>query len=355
MRICTVVGARPQFVKAAVVSHALAEAGIAEVLVHTGQHYDEEMSRVFFDELQIPPPAANLEVGSGTHAVQTAGMMIALERFLVATPADAVLVYGDTNSTLAAALVAAKANVPLVHVEAGLRSFNRAMPEEVNRIVTDRLSSMLFAPTQTAMEHLAAEGLAEGSHRTGDVMLDATRRFGAVARDRIRLTDVLGGEVPDIYYAATVHRAENTDDRARLDAIFRALGSLKAPVFLPLHPRTAAVLGDWTPPRAVRLLPPLGYLAMLRLIGGARCVLTDSGGLQKEAYWLGTPCVTLRGETEWVETLHEGRNRLVDADVDRIVEAVASAPEPGFVSDGFGGAPEGASPSGVIARLMHTL
>ena len=325
-RIYTVVGARPQFVKAAVVSHALARAGVEEVLVHTGQHYDARMSAVFFEDLGIPEPAANLGVGSASHAVQTGAMMERLEADLAARPVPTwMLIYGDTNSTLAAALVAAKLGLPLAHVEAGLRSFNRRMPEEINRIVADRLASLLLCPTATAVANLEREGITDGVALCGDVMLEATRFFAERAAREAPLT-ALTTHPPGTYYLATVHRAENTDRVDRLAAIFDAFGRLEAPVLLPLHPRTRAHLKAVRVPDNVEVRPPARYLAMLTLIKGARRVLTDSGGLQKEAVWLGTPCVTLRDETEWLETLEGGWNRVVGADAERIVEAARRPP-----------------------------
>ena len=350
MRICTIVGARPQFVKAAVVSRALAEVGVEEILVHTGQHYDATLSQVFFDEMGIPPPAVNLEVGSGTHAVQTGTMMIRLEEYLQAQPAlDGVVVYGDTNSTLAGALVAAKLHLPLAHVEAGLRSFNRRMPEEINRIVADRLSRLLFCPTQTAVENLRREGIVEGVHLTGDVMLDATRFFADRAATH-RPLDVLTTHPPQRYYLATVHRAENTDDPARLAGIFAGLGRLDAPVLVPLHPRTRDRLGDITLPPNVERMEPVSYLAMLTLVQHARRVLTDSGGLQKEAFWLGVPCITLRDETEWVETLENGWNRLASTS-EAIVEAAQQAPT--GPQRPFGAPPEGTASEQITHVLLQ--
>ncbi len=329
MRICSVVGARPQFIKAAMVSRALMEAGIEEVLIHTGQHYDANLNRIFFEELGLPEPQVHLGVGSGTHAEQTGLMMIRLEAALRGMhPApDWVLVYGDTNSTLAGALVAAKLQLPLAHVEAGLRSFNRRMPEEINRVVTDHLAQLLFAPTPTAVENLRREGITRGVHLTGDVMQEAVRCYAAVARRRVPLT-MLTFHDPGGYYLATVHRAENTDDPVRLQGIFEGLGRLDLPVILPLHPRTRKCLdsGLRVPPN-VELRDPVGYLAMLTLVQHARAVLTDSGGLQKEAVWLGVPCITLREETEWVETLEGGWNQLAGADPERIVAAVNRRPE----------------------------
>jgi len=349
MTILTIVGARPQFIKAAVVSHALKEAGIHEVLVHTGQHYDADMSDVFFGELGIPAPAHNLEVGSGSHALQTGAMMTGLECLVEKSDRpDMIMVYGDTNSTVAAAMVAAKASIPLVHVEAGLRSFNRAMPEEINRIVTDRLSDWLFCPTQTAVDHLAAEGMTEGVIMNGDVMLDATRFFAQRAAEQRPLSSLTDLE-PGAYHLATVHRAENTDDPGRLAAIFDTLGKLDRPVLLPLHPRTRQKVASMDLSPSIQILPPVSYLAMLTLISNSRSVLTDSGGLQKETVWLGKPCITMRGETEWTETLEGGWNVLVGASPKAILDAVHTHPQ--GEPPAFGEAPEGTA-SGMIADTL---
>lgn len=324
--ICSVVGARPQFVKAAVVRRALAERGFEEVLVHTGQHYDPEMSAVFFDELGIEEPVTNLDIGSGSHAVQTGEIMVRLEEFLRSRPKPSwLLVYGDTNSTLSAALVGAKLEIPLAHVEAGLRSFNRTMPEEINRVVTDRLSNYLFCPTQTAVDNLLREGVTDGVHLVGDVMLDATLLFADVA-DRQRPLETVVPFEANTYYVATIHRAENTDDPRRLVQIFEGLARVDAPVALPLHPRTRARLDGIGMADNIHLLPPLGYLSMLSLVKHARGVFTDSGGLQKEALWLGVPCITLREETEWIETTEGGWNQIVGADPDRIAAATSNTP-----------------------------
>lgn len=338
------------------VSHAMRRAGVDEMLVHTGQHYDADMSDVFFGELGIPAPAHNLDVGSASHAIQTGAMMTGLEELIHrGPPPDYVLVYGDTNSTVAAAMVAAKASVPLVHVEAGLRSFNRAMPEEINRIVTDRLSDWLFCPTQTAVDHLASEGMTEGVVMNGDVMLDATRFFAARAREKAPLSAVLS-DVADApgkngYYLATVHRAENTDNPARLKGIFEAFGALDAPVILPLHPRTRSRISDIDLSSNIIIIPPVSYLAMLTLISGSKKVLTDSGGLQKETVWLGKSCVTLRDETEWIETTERGWNVLTGASPKAILDAVAAAPvgEP----PAFGEAPEGTASDCIVNTLLQ--
>jgi UDP-N-acetylglucosamine 2-epimerase len=310
--VATIVGARPQFVKAAPLSRAIRRT-MREVLIHTGQHYDPELSDRFFEELHIPRPDRNLGVGSGPHGSMTGRMLEALEAALIAIRPDLVVVLGDTNSTLAGALAAAKLQIPVAHVEAGLRSFDDRMPEEINRRVTDHLSQLLFCPTPAAVANLRREGLRLGVHRVGDVMMDAVLSFSARARRRsLRPFGVPRGG----FYLATVHRPENTDDPVRLAALMRTLEGLPLPVLLPLHPRTRARLRQarlW-PGRAVRVLPPAGYLDTLLLAGHARAVLTDSGGLQKESFILRTPCLTLRDTTEWVETLRTGANRLVGAD-----------------------------------------
>lgn len=324
-RIVTVVGARPQFIKAAPVSAALAAHGIVETLIHTGQHYDDAMSRRFFVELGIPEPAINLGIGSGSQAAQTGSMMAALEPVLTTSRPDWVVIYGDTNSTLAGALVAAKLDLPIAHVEAGLRSYNRKMPEEINRIVADSIATLLFAPTEAAARILRGEGHAPDQVvPSGDVMYDAALIFGDRAR---RESQILGrlGLAEKGFVLATLHRAENTDDPARLTAMMSALAIVARtiPVILPVHPRTRKALeaGGILPGPAVRLIDPLGYLDMARLTQGAKLVATDSGGLQKEAYFYRVPCVTLRTETEWTELVEAGWNRLAPS---TSAEAVAS-------------------------------
>ena len=349
MRICTIVGARPQFVKAAVVSTALKKAGIRESLVHTGQHYDKALSQVFFEELDIPHPQANLDVGSGSHARQTGAIMARLEAFLDAETAyDALLLYGDTNSTLAGALVAAKLHLPIAHVEAGLRSFDRTMPEEVNRVVTDCLAQWLFCPTDTSVRNLHSEGIDRGVVLCGDVMLDATRTYSERAA-LLRPLPSLTMHARRTYALATVHRAANTDNADRLARIFAGLGQIEGPVLLPLHPRTRTRLGALDVAKNITLLAPVSYLSMLTLTANARCVLTDSGGLQKEAYWLGVPCVTLRSRTEWIETMDFGWNTCVGSDPEAIVSASEKIPTAPRKS--FGEAPDG-SASDLIARVF---
>lgn len=310
MLVTSVVGARPQFVKLAPVAQALAARGIAHRIIHTGQHYDENMSQAFFSDLMIPSPDHNLEVGSGGHGAQTGEMMIRLEPVLAAERPDWVLTYGDTNSTLAAAIVAVKLHLPLAHLEAGLRSFNRLMPEEHNRVLTDHASDLLLAPTALAMTNLAAEGLAQRSHLVGDVMTDVCLQVAAQVGPPA-LPDDLGPGLP--YALATIHRAENTDDPTRLASIMAALAAQPIPVVLTVHPRLRARCRDAgieLTGGALRPVEPYGYPDMVAAVRGARAVVTDSGGLQKEAYLLGTPCTTVRTETEWVETVTDGWNRL---------------------------------------------
>jgi UDP-N-acetylglucosamine 2-epimerase len=321
VKVLTIVGTRPQLVKASPLSRELRRTH-QEVLVHTGQHYDHELSGVFFEELGLPPPDYHLAIGSQPHGAQTGAMMIALEPVVADVRPDLALVYGDTNSTLAGALVAAKLHVPLAHVEAGLRSFNRRMPEEVNRIVTDRVSTWLFAPSDVARRQLEAEGLSRGVHVVGDIMADALRIHGERAAQRAGIVARLGLGFRG-YYLATLHRAENSDAPETLRSVVRALDALDRPVVLPLHPRTMRRMESFGIRAGdnVNLLPPVGYLDMLRLLREAACVVTDSGGVQREAYYLGTPCVTLRAETEWVETVETGWNVLAGTDPDRIVQA----------------------------------
>lgn len=333
MRIVTVVGARPQFVKAAPVSRALRRTH-EEVLVHTGQHYDEAMSEVFFRELRIPPPDVNLHAGSGAPGPRIAAMVRGIASVIAERRPDAVLVYGDTDSTLAGALAASEARVPVAHVEAGLRSHNFRMPEEVNRIAADHISALLLCPTPSAAQTLADEKVRGRVEVVGDVMLDACLSVAEAGR----AADVPGrlGLSRGGYYASTLHRQENTDDPARLAAIVSTLDSLDLPVVLPCHPRTRQALarcGMAKPRGGLRLVDPLAYSEMMGLVADARGLLTDSGGLQKEAYFLGVPCVTLRDETEWTETVASGWNRLAGADPERIRDAVRLLRAPGAKPD----------------------
>lgn len=317
MKVLTVVGARPQFIKASVVCRELRKRH-REILVHTGQHYDDEMSKVFFDTMGIPKPDHNLGIGSGTHGWQKARMLEGIEKLIMETEPDWVLVYGDTNSTLAGALAAVKLHVPVAHVEAGLRSYNMAMPEEVNRRLTDHISSLLFCPTGTAVANLAREGIREGVHLVGDVMYDSVLEYSGMSTDVLERNGLSRGE----YLLLTVHRPANTDDRECLESI---LGALEGrPVVFPAHPRTANAIARHgiRVPANIRMIKPVNYIESLALTKNASKVLTDSGGMQKEAYFLGTPCITLREETEWTETVEAGWNILTGADAGRIRDAV---------------------------------
>ncbi len=323
MKVLTVVGARPQFIKAAPVSRALRATEHTEFLVHTGQHYDHSMSRVFFEEMKLPRPDANLEVGSGLHGWQTAQMLSRLETIMQEQRPDRVLVYGDTNSTIAGALAAAKLLIPVAHVEAGLRSFNRSMPEEHNRVMTDHCSDQLFCPTTTAVENLSREGITKGVHLVGDTMFDAVLQFGDNASEHSSILQQLGIE-PRKYLLATLHRPYNTDVAENLNNILAALSSVGETVVFPVHPRTRHKLEsvDGAVADSVKMIEPVGYLDMLVLEQNARIILTDSGGMQKESYFFGVPCITLRPETEWVETVAAGWNILVGAERDKITHAI---------------------------------
>ncbi len=326
MRICTILGARPQFIKAAPLSKALRRHGHKEIVVHTGQHYDHVMSDVFFEQMDLPEPTINLGVGSGPHGEQTGRMLMNLEPFLLDRKPDLVLLYGDTNSTLAGALVACKLHLPIAHVEAGLRSFNRSMPEEHNRVVTDHVSDLLFCPTMTAMTNLGREGLGSAAHLVGDTMLDAVREFSALARDRSEILNALQLESAS-YILATIHRPYNTDDPGVLSGIVGALARMPLPVIFPVHPRTRKLIADAMEqtrenlPVTLRMIDPVGYLDMLQLQANARFIITDSGGMQKEAYFLRVPCCTIRPETEWTETLEQGWNMLCGNRPEQILSA----------------------------------
>ena len=365
MKIVTVVGARPQFIKAAAVSRAIqvfnqrhrSKKQIQELLVHTGQHYDYLMDKVFFEELELPNPDYHLGVGSGSHAKQTAMMLERIETVLLKEKPEVVMVYGDTNSTLSGGLAAAKLNLPVAHVEAGLRSYNRTMPEEVNRILTDHLSTFLFCPTAQAVKNLSKEGIKDGKtilvKKVGDVMYDSVLYYSELAEKKSTILQDLklvgpqsalrhaprrvhGSPEPHMvqgavripnYYLATLHRAENTDNPNTLKSILSALNEIAkdVPVILPLHPRTKKMIKAnrlFSKTQRIKLIDPVPYLDMLKLEKHAKAILTDSGGVQKEAYWFGVPCFTLRDETEWVETIHSGWNILVGAGKERIVEEV---------------------------------
>jgi UDP-N-acetylglucosamine 2-epimerase len=320
MKIATILGARPQFIKAAPVSQALARAGHAEFMIHTGQHYDYGMSQLFFEELGLPRPDVNLGVGSASHGRQTGQMLMEIEAHLLAQKPDWVLVYGDTNSTLAGALAAVKLHIPVAHVEAGLRSYNRTMPEEHNRVLTDHCADLLFCPTETAVANLTEEGVSSGVHLVGDVMYDALLSF----LPRVNETAVLQqyNLQAKAYVLATIHRAGNTGSKEQMQAVLDCLRISPWPVVLPAHPRTLAAAQQFgvSFPENVQVVEPVGYLTMLALQKNARYVMTDSGGVQKEAFLLATPCITLRSETEWVETAAAGWNHVVGLDRQKIAQ-----------------------------------
>ena len=350
MKIVSIVGARPQFIKAAPVCHSLRQ-NFTEILVHTGQHYDDNMSAIFFTELNIPAPDYNLGIASGPHGAQTGAMLAKIEEVLLIENPDWVLVYGDTNSTLAGVLAAAKLHFRVAHVEAGLRSFNRAMPEEINRVVADHLSDLLFCPSQTAVDNLKAEGVTRGVQLVGDVMADVLASAIVRSNSRSDILETLGLSEKR-YLLTTIHRAENTDDAARLKNILAALSELNEQIIFPIHPRARKTLDAMGNPqseiRNLQLIEPVGYLDMVRLEQSARKILTDSGGVQKEAYWLKVPCITLRDETEWVETVQAGWNVLTGADKSQIVRAVRSFTPPNLHPALYG---DGKTAARVVAVL----
>ena len=326
MKIASIVGARPQFMKAAALSNELRK-HFDEILIHTGQHYDWEMSGVFFSELNIPKPSYNLGIGSGTHAEQTGNMLIALEKVLAKERPDAVLVYGDTNSTIAGALAAAKLHIPVIHVEAGMRSFNKKMPEEINRIATDAIADLFLCSTKTAVEHLRREGKTENVHLAGDVMIDALKKNKQIANAKSKILQQLKLK-PKSYVLATVHRAENTDEKEKLSSIIDAMVLSRERIIFDLHPRTLnclekyGLLGKLKNSANITITKGLGPIDFLKLQMHAKKILTDSGGIQKEAYALGVPCITLRNETEWVESVQAKWNLLVGTDKKKIISAL---------------------------------
>jgi UDP-N-acetylglucosamine 2-epimerase len=387
MKIVTIVGARPQFIKAAAVSRAIQAFNkkrkrIREVLVHTGQHYDYLMDRVFFEELELPKPDYHLGVGSGSHGRQTGIMLERIEAVLKKEKPMVVMVYGDTNSTLAGALAAAKLNIPIAHVEAGLRSYNRTMPEEINRVLTDHLSTFLFCPTSQAVENVAKEGIRPGQGKivknVGDVMYDSILFYSKIAEKKSTILHGLNlvnpqslpvrqaGAIPACpagrrnpqYYLATLHRAENTDDRKRLKSILKALNEIgrRTPVILPLHPRTKKrmqVSPSFSQYKNIRFIEPASYFDMLQLEKNAKAILTDSGGVQKEAYWFRIPCLTFRDETEWTETVQNGWNRLMGTETGGIVKEIESLKRPGSLHRGHKIFGDGTASEKIIQTLME--
>jgi len=327
LKVLTVIGARPQFIKACMLSNAFSsESTIQEIIVHTGQHYDENMSNVFLEQLKLPKPQYFLKTGSDTHGKQTAKMLSKLEDIMMAEEPDIVLVYGDTNSTLAGSLAASKLHIPIAHVEAGLRSYNKKMPEEINRVLTDHLSTWLFCPSDTAVKNLENEGLRQGVYQTGDIMYDAVLYYKNLALQKSTILSNLN-IIPKTYYLATVHRAENTDNPQRLTAILEAFSQINEIVLFPLHPRTKNKIKQWNLENLIsssniKIVDPLDYFDMLAVESQAKLVLTDSGGVQKEAYMLKVPCITLRNETEWVETVSKGWNKLTGADTNLILKSI---------------------------------
>ena len=352
-KILTVVGTRPLFVKVAPVSKALRQQ-FKEVLINTGQHYDYKMSGVFFEELRIPRPDYDLGVGSGNHGEQTGEMLIRLEKVVLGEKPDALLVYGDTNSTLAGALTASKLHIPLIHIEAGLRSYNKKMPEEINRVMTDHVSDLLFAPTETAIRNLAKEGINDSVYNVGDVMYDAVIANESIATSRYELGrfEVASGD----YYLATIHRAENTDNLDQLKIIFESLLKLDGDVVVPLHPRTKAKLSQLDnyseihAAERLKVIEPVSYLEMLLLETNAKAIITDSGGVQKEAYFARVPCFTLRGQTEWVETVEAGWNSLVNVRETKLEEVIHNrlASRPPYVENLYG---DGKAADKIVAQI----
>ena len=320
--ILSVIGARPQFIKATVVSKALKEAGILEMLIHTGQHYDEKMSAVFWKELDLPQVEINLECGSGQQGAQTAAIIEKLEIFItkLTSMPEAVIVYGDTNSTLAAAIVCSKLQIPVLHVEAGLRSFNRAMPEEINRVVTDHLSTMLFCSSEEGVNQLKKEGITTNVYNVGDVMLDAITQFGTIAESTVDLKAILPFK-DENFCLLTVHRPVNTNNTEVMQSVLQSISDIGMQVVWPIHPRIKEKIAAIKIPNNIHVIEPLSYLEMLALLKKVHKVFTDSGGLQKEAYWLKKPCITLRDETEWIETINNSWNILTGTNPDKIKDA----------------------------------
>jgi UDP-GlcNAc3NAcA epimerase len=328
--IVTVIGARPQFIKAAMISKELTIQNIPEAIIHTGQHYDYKMSEVFFAELKLPGADINLNVGSSSHGAQTADILAGIEKYLLRHLKDVsqVLLYGDTNSTLAGALAASKLNIPIIHIEAGLRSYNRAMPEEINRVITDHVSSLLFCSSQIGVKNLKKEGIIDGVHLSGDIMLDAYQTFSKIAADKVSREDILNGQITGDYLLLTIHRPANTDNLENISEILSALGEIDDCVVWPVHPRNAEAISKMVIPSNIYIFEPFSYFEMLVVLNGAKKVITDSGGLQKEAHWSKKPCITIRTETEWTETLDHNWNILAKVDRNNILKALQTPIDP---------------------------
>lgn len=346
LKVLTVAGARPQFIKSAVISRLIRDVyheQITEVLVHTGQHYDQNMSNIFFTDMAIPKPGFHLEVNEKTHGAMTGKMLQKLEGLMLSVKPDLVLVYGDTNSTLAGALAAAKLNIPIAHVEAGLRSFWKKMPEEQNRILTDHLSSYFFCPTHTAVQNLNNEGISSGVFETGDIMMDSFEYYKRKLKNRklcFKLNNRnldLSKSINDRYSLLTLHRAENTSSVETLSSIFKNLGEINSQIIFPIHPRTGKALNQFNldVPKNVLVIDPVGYYELLHLLTNCESVITDSGGLQKEAYFARKPCFTLRNQTEWVETLENGWNVLLNPSKD-FADLINNKSKPGAYCNHFG-------------------
>ncbi|NWO12519.1 non-hydrolyzing UDP-N-acetylglucosamine 2-epimerase [Virgibacillus sp.] len=352
MKILTVVGARPQFIKASMLSKAIkAQSKIEEIMVHTGQHYDHNMSTIFFDQLKLTKPDYYLGIGSGSHGEQTAKMLFELEKIMLSVQPDIVIVYGDTNSTLAGSIAASKIHIPIAHVEAGLRSFNKKMPEEINRIITDHLSHLLFCPSKTAIHNLKQEGIDKEVYLTGDIMYDAVIHFKDPAIQQSTILNDLSLTAGN-YFIATVHRAENSDEPERLKQILTAFQRLDKTIILPLHPRTKNKiqhfkLDHFITSSHIKTIDPVNYFDMLALVSQAKAILTDSGGLQKEAYMLRIPCITLREETEWMETVQTGWNHLAGYKTNQILDKVNHLKLPQYSPSIFG--------DGRTAHVIHNI
>lgn len=349
MKVITILGARPQFIKAKPLSDIIKN-DFEEIIIHTGQHYDKKMSDVFFEELELPNPKYNLGIGSGNHGQQTGLMIQKIEEVLLYEKPSFVIVYGDTNSTLAGALSAAKLHIPVVHIEAGLRSFNKKMPEEINRIMTDHISELLFVPSNKALEQCYKEGLEKGVFNVGDIMYDTILKFLPLSEARSNIINELSLDLKK-FYTATIHRPENTDSKIKLSIIFESLSELDSLIIMPIHPRTMNKIKEYNIKisKNIKLIEPLGYFDMLKLLSRSSLIFTDSGGLQKEAYYLKKFCITLRDETEWTETLETGNNILVPIVKDKIVNSISLFKEGNLFPNIYG---NGNSSSIILSNLI---